>query len=65
MTTASNVRTRFTPRLEELDGRAVPAVFVVRNLADAGAGSLRQAVLDAPVPTSSGSPRSPATAPSP
>ncbi len=38
---------RFAPRLEGLEGRTVPATFTVRNLADAGAGSLRQAVLDA------------------
>jgi hypothetical protein len=33
--------------VEPLEERAVPAVFVVQNLADAGKGSLRQAVLDA------------------
>lgn len=33
--------------VEPLEDRAVPAVFVVQNLADSGAGSLRQAVLDA------------------
>ena len=33
--------------VEPLEDRAVPAVFVVQTLADAGAGSLRQAVLDA------------------
>ena len=33
--------------LETLGDRIVPATFTVSNLADAGAGSLRQAVLDA------------------
>ncbi len=35
------------PTLRCLERRAVPAVFTVTNLADAGAGSLRQAILDA------------------
>jgi predicted outer membrane repeat protein len=35
------------PRLEPLEGRALPSTFVVANLNDSGAGSLRQAVLDA------------------
>lgn len=35
------------PRLEELEGRALPSVFLVHNEADAGPGSLRRAVLDA------------------
>lgn len=38
---------RFAPRLEPLECRTVPATFTVTNLADAGIGSLRQAVLDA------------------
>src|SRR5262245_30522759 len=33
--------------LTGLEERAVPAVFTVANTADAGAGSLRQAILDA------------------
>ena len=33
--------------LEALDDRTVPSTFTVSNLADAGDGSLRQAVLDA------------------
>jgi hypothetical protein len=33
--------------VEQLEDRAVPATFVVTTLADAGLGSLRQAVLDA------------------
>jgi hypothetical protein len=40
-------RNRFAPRLETLDSRDVPATFQVTNLADAGVGSLRQAVLHA------------------
>src|SRR5262245_61420920 len=35
------------PRLEALEDRTVPSTFTVRNLLDSGAGSLRQAVLDA------------------
>jgi hypothetical protein len=35
------------PRLEALECRIVPSTFTVRNLLDAGTGSLRQAVLDA------------------
>lgn len=45
---AKPIRTRaprgFAPRLDVLEGRDVPAVFNVTNLADAGIGSLRQAV---------------------
>src|SRR5262245_48286455 len=40
-------RRRFVPRLELLEGRALPSTFTVLNLADSGEGSLRQAVLDA------------------
>ena len=40
-------RGQFRPRLEVLEGRAVPAVFPVTTLADSGLGSLRQAILDA------------------
>jgi hypothetical protein len=35
------------PRLEALEGRWLPSTFLVRNANDAGAGSLRQAILDA------------------
>lgn len=35
------------PKCEQLETRAVPATFLVTNLANAGAGSLRQAMLDA------------------
>src|SRR5258708_1818083 len=38
---------RFTPRLEALEDRALPSTFTVLNVADSGAGSLRQAILDA------------------
>ena len=37
----------FEPHLEALECRAVPSTFTVANLADSGAGSLRQAILDA------------------
>src|SRR5262245_32066555 len=40
-------RRRFVPRLELLEGRALPSTFTVLNLADSGDGSLRQAVLAA------------------
>jgi hypothetical protein len=39
-------RVRFLPRLEALEGRALPST--VTNLFDAGPGSLRQAILDTP-----------------
>jgi len=39
--------TRFRPRLEDLEGRTMPATFTVTSNTDAGAGSLRQAILDA------------------
>jgi len=35
------------PRLEILEDRALPSTFTVINTADSGAGSLRQAILDA------------------
>src|SRR5262249_13946800 len=37
----------YRPSLEVLEDRTVPSTFTVLNLADSGAGSLRQAVLDA------------------
>src|SRR5262245_66125415 len=40
-------RPAFRPRVEGLEGRAVPAVFAVTTTADTGAGSLRQAIVDA------------------
>jgi hypothetical protein len=40
-------RPRFVPRLEALEFRTLPSTFPVLNLADSGAGSLRQAILDA------------------
>src|SRR5262249_14390005 len=33
--------------VERLEDRTVPSTFTVRNLADSGPGSLRQAILDA------------------
>jgi hypothetical protein len=42
------IRTRsFVPRLLVLEDRTLPSNFIVNNLADSGAGSLRQAILDA------------------
>ncbi len=41
------IRNRVRPSLETLEDRAVPATFLVKNLNDAGADSLRQAILDA------------------
>src|SRR4051794_37024563 len=38
---------RFRPRLELLESRLAPATFTVNSVNDAGAGSLRQAILDA------------------
>src|SRR5262249_24289387 len=38
---------RFIPRLERLEGRALPSTFTVLNLADRGPGSLRAAILAA------------------
>src|SRR4051812_46561297 len=38
---------RFRPGLEALEERAVPASFNVTTTVDGGAGSLRQAILDA------------------
>ena len=45
----SRASRRQTPRLllEALEDRTVPSTFTVLNLADSGAGSLRQAILDA------------------
>ncbi len=40
-------RPRCVPRLEALECRALPSTFTVLNFGDSGAGSLRQAVLDA------------------
>src|SRR6516225_3206055 len=40
-------RRHFVPRLLVLEDRTLPSTFMVSNLADSGAGSLRQAVLDA------------------
>src|SRR5262249_38716911 len=41
---------RQRPNLEVLEDRTLPSTFTVLNLADSGAGSLRQAVLDANSP---------------
>jgi hypothetical protein len=40
-------RPAFRPQFEALEDRLAPAVFTVTTTADAGAGSLRQAILDA------------------
>jgi hypothetical protein len=40
-------RRSFVPSLEMLESRTVPSTFTVLNSFDSGAGSLRQAVLDA------------------
>src|SRR6266542_4437929 len=40
-------RSHVVPRLEALECRTLPSTFTVLNLDDSGAGSLRQAVLDA------------------
>src|SRR5436190_5680762 len=40
-------RRTFAPRLEAMEDRLVPATFTVLNTLDSGAGSLRQAILDA------------------
>jgi uncharacterized repeat protein (TIGR01451 family) len=42
-------RTALRPRSEPLEPRVAPATFVVTNTGDSGAGSLRQAILDANV----------------
>jgi len=44
--TGSSVR-RIQPNLEELENRCLPSLITVANLRDAGAGSLRQAILRA------------------
>src|SRR5687768_3257703 len=41
------LRRFFAPRLEPLEDRRLLATFTVTNTLDAGAGSLRQAILDA------------------
>lgn len=46
-TSGLRFRCRRAMRLHTLEGRVVPTVFVVFNPSDAGAGSLRQAILDA------------------
>jgi hypothetical protein len=38
---------RFRPCVEALEGRLLPSTFTVTNANDSGAGSLRQAILDA------------------
>jgi hypothetical protein len=43
----SNGRNRAMPQVEALEQRWCPAQFNVRNFNDAGAGSLRQAIIDA------------------
>jgi hypothetical protein len=43
----SRRRAGLLPRVEALEGRLLLATFPVLNTADSGAGSLRQAILDA------------------
>jgi titin len=40
-------RPSYRPHLDTLEGRVVPSTFLVTNTNDAGAGSFRQAILDA------------------
>jgi hypothetical protein len=44
---SARARHTFRPLLEILESRCLPSTFTVKNLNDAGLGSLRQAVLDA------------------
>src|SRR5262245_14977039 len=46
-------RRHFTPLLETLEHRLAPATFTVLNTLDSGAGSLRQAIIDANATASS------------
>ncbi len=46
MTTTSRPRCSFRPCIESLEDRLAPANIAVTNLNDAGAGSLRQALID-------------------
>src|SRR5262245_45064361 len=46
---SNSTRISRRPCCESLEDRTAPAVFTVSNLADSGAGSLRQAILDANV----------------
>jgi titin len=43
----STVRAPFRPRVKALEERWLPSTFTVTNVNDSGAGSLRQAILDA------------------
>jgi hypothetical protein len=43
----SALRRSYVPCLDVLEDRSVPSTFTVTNLLDSGAGSLRQAILDA------------------
>ena len=49
-TSPRRARRRFLPRLEAMEDRSLPSTFTVLNLADSGADSLRQAILDANSP---------------
>src|SRR5262245_27768694 len=49
-------RRHFRPRLESLEDRLAPATFTVVNTNDTGAGSLRQAILDANAQANVGGP---------
>src|SRR4051812_34255632 len=46
-TRGPGARSRFATRVEALEDRSLPSTFTVLNLNESGAGSLRQAILNA------------------